>query len=807
MMTKKAKKIITTIPVKTDKVKSIAADNFSVKDIIPLILIIAYIAADFIPGDKTADVMGGQWFFISIVNIASCFYIFFSRNAKTTNSISKILTHKIIILYSLFFLVALVSVFFALNKTESAVVLARISSTFLMLINLGILLSRNTLYFKLLAQVFSLILLLQALINLNIFFEGLGEIEINRLIYNLKGNAANKNILAASLVIKIPFSIYCIITFKNWLYKSIHILALGAGSLLIFILNARAAYLSMLILLLLFLILYLFVQHRQGQLKKSWSVLASVIVPVLISLFLSIKIISNAIENDYETPYGTVTERLGSIKLTAEGTNARLAEWGNALKYLRMHPFTGSGIGNWKLASIPLERNTVDELMVTYHVHNDFLEAAVETGIVGGILYFLIFAVTGILLLKRIFTNITYRGIVYICLLLGLTSYIIDALLNFPMERPVMQIMLCFILGFVVSNLNHSEKSSGEKNVFGKATNVLLISLFTTILGFSAFVNYQSYKSLKLQVKVNKDMNLEKPVTTWREIINEFPSIPNLNMYCFPISHIKAFYLMEDKKYDEALTLINNNTHINPYLSLTEYLKGKIFLYKEMIDSAYIYAKKGFWMKPRARSNYLLLSDVCTLLKDSLTLNQAFTEYKKFRNDAWIWNNYIGTMINLSMDKKGLLQKTDTALALFPDDTELKNKKRFLDENIKQGLITPEKSDEFQKYFATGLAASNNKQFNEAIRYFTLASAANPNDYLSLENIGVCYYSLKEYQTAIIYLNKVLEMKIATDGKAEFIKGACLLSLAQKEEGCYYLNIANNKNYSAALPVIQANCK
>jgi tetratricopeptide (TPR) repeat protein len=253
--------------------------------------------------------------------------------------------------------------------------------------------------------------------------------------------------------------------------------------------------------------------------------------------------------------------------------------------------------------------------------------------------------------------------------------------------------------------------------------------------------------------------------------------------------------------------LINASADVNPYLTLTEYLKASIFSKTNKLDSAFIYAQKAFNGKPRAKSNYEVLNEVCIKLNDTLTLKNAFHEYIKYRNEPWAWNKYLSIMMYLQQSPQQMKVIADSALLLFPNDPELLQKKNALTNSGEGMLISKEKDDEYRKYFAIGLEASINNNYTVAIENFKKAAAANPGDYVATENIGVCYFSLKQYSVAISYLDKVLQRKISTDGKSEYVKGACLLSLGKKDEACYYLNLANNKNYIAAAALLQSSCQ
>ena len=92
-----------------------------------------------------------------------------------------------------------------------------------------------------------------------------------------------------------------------------------------------------------------------------------------------------------------------------------------------------------------------------------------ETGLLGGLLYLSLFICAAIYILKTFFPKAdTGRRIPAAFMAMALGSYFMDASLNFPMERPVMQFFLSFLLALSL-NVFLSGKDS-------KATNGLELS-------------------------------------------------------------------------------------------------------------------------------------------------------------------------------------------------------------------------------------------------------------------------------------------------------------------------------------------
>ena len=55
------------------------------------------------------------------------------------------------------------------------------------------------------------------------------------------------------------------------------------------------------------------------------------------------------------------------------------------------NPITGIGLGNWKIESIPYEKTTTNDHIISNHPHNDFLEISTETGVLNGFIYLTLF--------------------------------------------------------------------------------------------------------------------------------------------------------------------------------------------------------------------------------------------------------------------------------------------------------------------------------------------------------------------------------------------------------------------------------
>ena len=98
-------------------------------------------------------------------------------------------------------------------------------------------------------------------------------------------------------------------------------------------------------------------------------------------------------------------------------------------------------------------------------------------------------------------------------------------------------------------------------------------------------------------------------------------------------------------------------------------------------------------------------------------------------------------------------------------------------------------------------------KFDKALIYFKKAAKDNPNDIVITQNIGICYFQTKQFKSAINYLEKTLNSPLLVDGKTEFVLGVAYLNTNNKEKGCKYLILAENKNYPGAAKIVAQYCK
>ena len=408
--------------------------------IIPFIVFIGLIF--FTPSFGSYDIIGPQWLLYSILNITLFFFLIKHISLLSINGFLRPIYVKLL---SFFFFLCFLSLLYANNKFLVIHDLSRFGTFFLSIFLFYLLFQKGFLTLKQIYISFIFISCIEVYLSLqplllDYFFNDLDIFNLSEIKLSIfKGNAGNKNIIAASIVTKLPLSLY-LLSRKNISFKIFASSFLFFQCLAIFLLSARASFLSFSISILLFtlyLIYMLFKSHKHILFS-----LPLLILSISLSFLLSSKILPSNL---------SVSSRSSSINFSNESSSNRLELWSNALDHIIANPFLGSGFGNWKVESIKYWGNIGDYYLIPYHAHNDILELSTELGILGGLLYLSFFLLLILYIAKMFFKT---KSIVYLLSLLYLLNYSIDMLLNFPLERPIMQLPLALFSAFFVYNFN-----------------------------------------------------------------------------------------------------------------------------------------------------------------------------------------------------------------------------------------------------------------------------------------------------------------------------------------------------------------
>lgn len=659
---------------------------------IAALFIVLYLLVEFIPNLGSYDTMGPQWFYLSLVDMVCLAYLLYAHK-DYEGPLKKLLSFPFTYLLLAFLTWATLSVTWAFNTTETWVCLARLLTTVIVFVNLFLLIYEKENIVNLLAYLLSGILLLQALQSLGILFSQMGSMSLNGIILEMRGNAGNKNIFAASMMIKIPFALYGLIQLPG-IRKLFFLAAFTLGTLVIFLLNSRTTYLGLLAAVVLTMV-YEIIRFMRDKNKEHGLKFLLLLLPIGVSYLISQGLVNSSKysvgEENVEGQYETVGKRMESIVSGSDGSRKqRLAFWQDAINYTKAHPFLGAGYGNWKLESIEPSKEIFDELSVPLHAHNDYLEFFAELGLPGGLLYISLFLYIAFIAMKLLLLGKDKeKEPIVIMSAIGLLAYAIDAFFNFPIERSVNQVFFSLVSAVCLSSYATADTLSDlTKNIPQKSqgNRTLLLTFSSMLLMLPVgYITFQTYQSLIIQEKTRIDMARENIELTPDYVISSLPSIPNIGFSTLPLDGIRARYLGQNGRTEEALKYIDRIKNVNPHLKYGEYLKALIYINSSRPDSAQKYAAEAFFHRPRVKNYYDLLIAASVQMKDTNTIKRAFNVFIEKRPELpGTWDRFLEGMTNVKVSYRPsamssqMLQLADSALKIFPGDTTLLKRKLII---------------------------------------------------------------------------------------------------------------------------------
>jgi len=634
---------------------------------------ILFLFVHFVPEMESKDPMGPQWFYVSIIDFVCLAYIFLNLKSYL-KTLQQIFYNSYFILFVVFLGWISLSYIYAINGTETLVCLARIFVSFFAIISLTAFFQQTPKVIQFIMGCIVIALLYEAVWVLANFYQRAGSFKLDELILSLYGHHGNKNIIAASIAIKIPFCLYFIYHHRNLLLRLLCSVVLTLSLAAIFILNTRSTYISIILVSLLFLVLIAYDFIKTKKIKDFTMSLLLFIIPALLGLYLSNTAVnfSNSLVDNNGQGYGKFADRVATIQLSNDASSGRIKIWKQAIDYFQKHTIIGCGFGNWKLASIPYDKVDLDTFTMTYHTHNDFIEVATEVGVIGVGLYISLFIVLIYFVINIIRgTQSRDNKILTLFTFLALLAYIVDASLNFPAERTIIQTLLVLIISIILFfhfNSN-SEANDSKLSYFNLSWAKLSVFISIVILSAATYVTYATYKSLVGQRIVFSEFSSD-PKIPLEDVKDLFPEIPNLSYAAFPLKQALARYYIREKDYNKAIELINESDKDNPYLFYGDFLKTYIYGIQGRDDSSYFYAKKSFYERPRTMSYYQNLQVIATKLKDTNEMKKAFYTFRKYRNEPQAWAQYIQSLYYLKgLSTPYMQMMTDSATQFFAKDS------------------------------------------------------------------------------------------------------------------------------------------
>ena len=752
--------------------------------LINYVLLSLYIITGTLPNFTAIDILAPQWIYLGAINILSAFYFLIYRRDQFALGIKPLSSSYFFSIYCFYLFWNGLSYFYAINNVETLINLPRIFNTFSAIVFSFILIYNIPNKFVFISRLLLAFLTLELLAYYNDFIEQYNQ--PNFSVINLKGFAGNKNITAASIAFKVPFVLYILYSANTKILRAYSFLLLVPSILALSVIEARSAILSSLIVFILFVLFLVYqIISKSVQLKKGLVGLFLIILPYFLAYGLNIAIAT-------KTKGSNLTETVGKIAFTEKSSNGRFQYWGDALDYVVSNPIFASGLGNWKIASISSGKEHIRGYTVPYHAHNDFVHVFAETGIPGGLAYVSIFGLLTLYLFIMLYNKYREKSVLelqYFFLLLPLIVYGIDAGLNFPVARPLMQSSFAIFAGLVLTLYFTSVKSSNNQQHVTKQHWPFILNIVWIVLLLPAIaIHIISYNSLSQQGRLLYEFNNAKYNYTLAELEEIYDDFPNLTETAMPIKSMKARYYYLNGEREKAFELLDEGQRDNPEIFFSENLRAQFYYDEQKYDSAYVYAKKAFLGLPNNMPHYDLYMKTLVAQKRTSEIYSTFKRVRQLAGDTkTIWLIYLRSLAQThSLGNPFAMEEAQRGFNLYPDDESIFTLYRILTYG-QQRLI------QAGNLFNEASTAYQNRDFETAVNGFKQAFDLDPLNYAYALNAGLAYYESGKFIEAVP-LFRIAQNSKRADNKERAMRyeGLAFYQAGDPSKSCAVFNRLKN---------------
>lgn len=356
----------------------------------------------------------------------------------------------------IFIFFSAVSLFFAINPAEGVLAVLRPALGLLLALATGLFVARQPKEMLLAARFAAVSVFAVCAVSLLQYWE-IAFTEINGWDnYFPFATFSNPNFLAVWLATAAPLAVWLAFTEKNFLLK-IALFGLAAFAVyIIYLARSRTALGAVGIATVVCAVLH-FLPGARIVLERATRVRLKTAAALFVGMLLSS---GAALWFFAEDPAGLI-KPLGPNE-TESSVQQRLITWRTTGAMALDHPGAGVGAGNWKInaPAYQLEYSLAKKGSVLFvRAHNDWLEAGAETGL-GGMAAYGLLLLTALLAPLRVFATSNDRATraFGLALFASVLIYTLDALFNFPRERPEIAANFYFAAGAALGLLAAQQK-------------------------------------------------------------------------------------------------------------------------------------------------------------------------------------------------------------------------------------------------------------------------------------------------------------------------------------------------------------
>ncbi len=356
---------------------------------------------------NTLDRLSIQYLLMSVLNLVSIFSIPFIFKEI---DIKKIFYDPLSLTYFGYLLFAFLSMTASINIIESFVKIFQLITFFFSLVIIIFIAKEKLIKINFVLYIIFISLIIDVVSSMWGYYQmSIKGIEYSYTNINyLLGLFGNRNLLSLGIIFRIPLVVLLAVRVNKISFSLVSSAFITIAFFNVILLSSRAALLSIIICMIIILgsSLFRYIKIKKNFFSDNKLLFYFFILPFIVAYVISLNNIDSR-DQSY------VTSRLSSITSSNdESKNARIGFYGHALTQIKETPIFGCGIGNWKILSIKYDAENMENYIVPHNTHNDILEAAAETGVLGG-LFFISFFVSIFLLVYNCYKIYSDDSLVY----------------------------------------------------------------------------------------------------------------------------------------------------------------------------------------------------------------------------------------------------------------------------------------------------------------------------------------------------------------------------------------------------------
>lgn len=391
----------------------------------------------------------------------------------------------------------------------------------------------------------------------------------------VKGLMSNVNLYASSLMLLIPWSLFGIVALRRW-WRVVAGVSLGLLVFMIFLLQTRAAYVGLLGSALVVAGMIL-IHHKAFSFDRKWRNRVGIGIFVGLAVFATL-VVTAGDDNIYANRFRSI--------FSTDANEARVRMWHLTAKLFTDHPLTGVGAGNF---TIRVQENygayDFTNTSTNYlRPHNDFLWIAAEKGI-AGILLFLLFVSIPMVYAWKIIRGDSEKEQKWLALfaMMGLSSYLLNSLFDFPLERINHQVHLAFFVS-VIATLWH-QRNPAEQKAFPVQRAVVVIPVLV-VLATGLYYNLEAMKQEEQVIEARKawvGRNWEVMLEASRAAATPWKTLDQL---ATPVVFMEGLALSMLDRIPEATEKMELARKHNPHRQYILYNLGNLYIKSQEYDKA-----------------------------------------------------------------------------------------------------------------------------------------------------------------------------------------------------------------------------